>query len=157
MDLLVKLYELPDAGELIEQLAKNEIVIRIAAPYERVELLEWVGKNFDNSWVGECEIAFSRQPISCYVAVRKEKCLGFACYDVTNRGFFGPIGVDESMRGSGVGKALLLSCLRAMKNVGYGYGIIGAGSGVRKFYEKSCGATVIEGSAPGVYVTKITN
>ena len=58
--------------------------------------------------------------------------------------------VAQDCHSQGIGKALLLACLNAMKEEGYGYGIIGS-AGPVKFYEKTCGATVIEGSDPGVY------
>lgn len=76
--------------------------------------------------------------------------LGFACYDATVKGFFGPTGVEKTERGKGIGAALLMLCLYAMKEEGYGYGIIGS-AGPVDFYKKICGATVIEGSSPGVY------
>ena len=79
-----------------------------------------------------------------------KEILGFACYDTTCRDFFGPTGVDESLRGKGAGAALLLACLHDMAAQGYGYAVIG-GAGPVAFYEKVCGATVIEGSVPGIY------
>ena len=58
--------------------------------------------------------------------------------------------MDESLRGKGAGAALLLACLHDMATLGYGYAVIG-GAGPVAFYEKVCGATVIEGSVPGIY------
>ena len=58
--------------------------------YERHLVADWVGRNFSPKWVSEAKVAFGRQPISCYIATREKKILGFACYDVTARGFFGP-------------------------------------------------------------------
>ncbi len=76
--------------------------------------------------------------------------VGFAAYECSRRGFFGPTGVREDLRGNGAGASLLMRCLEAMREMGYGYAIIG-GVGPAEFYEKVCGATVIEGSDPGVY------
>ena len=76
--------------------------------------------------------------------------LGFACYDSTTKGFFGPTGVDESERGRGIGKMLLMYTLYLMRLDGYGYAAIG-GAGPKDFYAKATGAVVIEGSEPGVY------
>ena len=67
----------------------------------------------------------SNHPISCFVAVQNQQIIGFACYDATALGFFGPTGVIEESRGKGVGKALLLACMLDMKLKGYGYAIIG--------------------------------
>ena len=64
--------------------------------------------------------------------------------------YLGPMGVDEKMRGRQVGKALCLVALQAMAAKGYAYAIIGW-VGPEEFYAKTAGATVIEGSKPGIY------
>jgi hypothetical protein len=38
-----------------------------------------------------------------------------------------------------------------MAEEGYGYAIIGGAEGNEEFYRRSCGATPIAGSEPGVY------
>jgi predicted N-acetyltransferase YhbS len=58
--------------------------------------------------------------------------------------------VREDLRSSGAGAALLMRCLESLREMGYGYAIIG-GVGPAAFYEKVCGATVIEGSDVSVY------
>ena len=58
--------------------------------------------------------------------------------------------MDNEFRGQGIGKSLLIKCLEAMKQMGYGYAIIG-GAGPIEFYEKAVQAEVIEGSIPGIY------
>ena len=60
------------------------------------------------------------------------------------------------MRGKGVGTALLLACLHAMYDVGYGYAIIGA-AGPVEYYRKTVGAQVIEDSWPGFYSGLLMN
>ena len=40
---------------------------------------------------------------SCYIATREKKILGFACYDVTARGFLGPMAVSYTHLPAGVG------------------------------------------------------
>ena len=57
--------------------------------------------------------------------------IGFACYEATCRNFFGPELVHpEQRRGRGIGKALLLAALHAMRAEGYAYGIIGWASSI---------------------------
>jgi predicted N-acetyltransferase YhbS len=75
---------------------------------------------------------------------------GFAVYESSRRGFFGPTGVREDLRGKGVGAALLFRCLESMREMGYAYAIIG-GVGPAEFYAKVCGARIIEGSERSVY------
>ena len=113
-------------------------------------MVDWVGEKFSKFWKSECEIAFSRQPVSCFIATENDLLIGFGCYDTTRKGFFGPTGVSEAVRGRGIGKALLLVCLHSMWWEGYGYAIIGA-VGPAEFYAKAVGATLIEGSVPGIY------
>ena len=62
----------------------------------------------------------------------------------------GPELVHPEWRGRGVGHALLLVTLEAMRAQGYAYAIIGWASSV-DFYRKAVGATVIDGSRQGIY------
>jgi hypothetical protein len=62
--------------------------------------------------------------------------VGFACYDVTCRGYFGPTGVLESERGKGIGTHRLIRPLSGLRELGYAYAIIGA-AGPVDFYAKT--------------------
>jgi len=150
MDMLVKLYELPDSKIVSERLHKIGITTRRALVPEKHKVVAWVRNAFSEAWASEVEVAFSRQPVSCFIAVQQKNILGFACHDATFPNFFGPTGTDPNTRRNGIGTALLLACLEAMKQQGYGYAIIG-GVGPADFYQKVVGAVPIEGSEPGVY------
>ena len=76
--------------------------------------------------------------------------MGFACYDVTCRGYFGQTGVLESERGKGIGTHLLIRSLCGLRELGYAYAIIG-GAGPADYYVKALGAIPIPGSAPEIY------
>ncbi|MEM9949961.1 MAG: GNAT family N-acetyltransferase [Chloroflexota bacterium] len=149
-DMLVKLYDLPPLTPIIEQQSKHGITIRRALAPEKHLILAWVREYFSEYWVSECDVAINRQPVTCFIATHDEQLIGFACYDTTRKGFFGPTGVAESSRGKGTGKALLLACLHDMWQYGYGYAIIGW-VGPESFYEKAVGAIVIPDSKPSVY------
>jgi GNAT superfamily N-acetyltransferase len=149
-DMLVKLYDLPDHSGIIRSLRKDGITIRRALAAEKSIVIDWVSQHFGTGWASETEVSFSYQPVACFIATQNESVVGFACYDSAYRNFFGPTGVEEALRGKGIGKALLLECLLAMKALGYAYGIIG-GVGPAEFYEKAVGAVLIEGSNPGIY------
>lgn len=148
-DMLVRLYDLPEIP-LAADLDHPEIIIRRALAPDLVPVTDWIRKTFGTGWAGECTVSFARQPLSCFIAIKNGEVVGFACHEATCRGFFGPTGVDPSCRGLGVGRRLLFACLHDMKNQGYAYAIIG-GAGPVEFYEKTVGATIIEGSTPGIY------
>ncbi len=150
IDMLVRLYDLPDPRVLYENVEAQGITVRRARAFELHTVREFVRGNFSPKWVSEVEVAMSRQPITCFIATQDQQVLGFVCYETTSRGFFGPTGVAEAARGTGVGKALLFKALEGLRELGYAYGIIG-GVGPREFYEKACGAIEIPGSDPGTY------
>ncbi|MFN8380073.1 MAG: GNAT family N-acetyltransferase [Anaerolineae bacterium] len=149
-DMLVKLYTLPPVEPALQAPREAGVLVRRALAPEKGVVLEWVSTHFHKPWVSEVDVSFARLPISCFIAVKDGQMLGFAVYDATARGFFGPTGVSEDSRGLGLGKALLLACLHDMLNVGYGYAAIG-GVGPAEFYAKAAGATIIEDSTPGIY------
>jgi ribosomal protein S18 acetylase RimI-like enzyme len=150
MDMLVKLYALPDSRDVHERVANAGITTRRALAPEKHKVLAWVREKFSEHWASEVDVAFSRQPIACFIAVKQKAIVGFACHDATCPNFFGPTGVDPNERKHGIGKALLFHCLEAMKSQGFGYAIIG-GVGPAEFYTKAVGAVPIEGSEPGIY------
>lgn len=149
-DMLVKLYELPDYSGLVNELKDAGVQIRPAFSFEKCIVCDWITAHFSASWSAEAGRGFAKTPISTIVAVDNGILLGFASYDCTALGFFGPTGVREDQRGRGIGKALLWASLKAMWDIGYGYAVIG-GAGPLDFYSKAVGATVIEGSVPGIY------
>jgi hypothetical protein len=150
MDMLVKLYDLPDSGPAYDRLRQAGIVLRRALAPEKHKVTAWVQRTFSEAWASEVEVAFSRQPVSCFIAIQNRAIAGFACHDATCRNFFGPTGVEPNAQKNGIGKGLLFACLEDMKHQGFGYAIIG-GVGPADFYSKAVGAVVIEGSAPGIY------
>ena len=149
-DMLVRLYALPDQNKRL----KDGYVVRRAAAYDKSVILHWLSQNFSTQWASEADVAFSRQPISCFIAQFQGKLVGFACYEATCRGYFGPGGVVEAHRGQGLGTMLLLECLRSMKEMGYAYAIIG-GVGPKEFYAKTVGAIDIPDSTPGIYTAPL--
>lgn len=148
-DMLVKLCALPRPDAALESCARHGVAIRRVLSPEKPVLGDWVRTNFP-SWSAEVDAACCRLPIACFIAIREYRILGFACYDATCRNFFGPEGVLEAERGKGLGRALLLSALHAQRDQGYAYAIIG-GVGPAEFYTRTVGATLIAGSAPGIY------
>ncbi len=149
MDLLVNLHSrrMADLARRVEGVAAT---IRVALPPEMHIVQDWVRRNFNDHWVSELTVAMAHQPPGCLVATVDGELVGFACYDATARGFFGPTGVAESQRGKGIGAALLYHTLAAMKAHGYAYAVIG-GVGPVEFYAKAAGAIPIAAGDGDVY------
>ncbi len=154
-DLLVRLYDLP-VFAATDRVQAAGISIRRALPPERHIVLEWIGRAFSKHWVSEAALGLSQQPTTVYLALRAGALLGFACYDTTAKGFFGPTGVDEAARGQGIGEALLGATLRGMREAGYAYAVIGD-PGPVAFYRRHLDALEIPGSRPGLYAGMLTD
>ncbi len=154
-DMLVKLYELPNDWSFLRE--QNALGIEIRKPIgpEKHIIEDWVKEKFQDAWCSEVDRAISNNPVSCFIAVKGGKLIGFGCYDATALGYFGPTGVEESQRGQGTGKALLLACLLDMKLKGYGYAVIGF-VGPADFYRKAAGAVEIPDSTPGIWKSMLS-
>ena len=146
LDLLVRLYELPEKTRS----TADGFTIRRAFAAEKRIVSDFAAKHFTGGWASECEIAFARMPIACFIAIADDTISGFACYDVAARGFFGPIGVAEEQRNNGLGSALLLATLRDMSTQGYAYAIIGRVPDA-EFYRRNLRVLEIPDSEPGFY------
>ena len=107
-------------------------------------------KNFEAGWADEISVGYANKPVTIFIAIRDRQVIGFAAYECTRRGFFGPTGVASAARGKGIGAVLLLESLAALREMGYVYAIIGAAGPVR-FYQKTVGAIIIPDSEPGIY------
>jgi GNAT superfamily N-acetyltransferase len=148
-DLLVRLYDLP-VFEAEAKVRAAGIVIRRALPPERRLVLDWIKMHFSHYWVSEAALALSQMPTTIFIALHNGGLVGFACYDTSAKGFFGPTGVDEAARGQGIGEALLITTLKAMREAGYAYAVIGD-PGPVAFYKKRLDALDIPKSTPGHY------
>jgi GNAT superfamily N-acetyltransferase len=149
-DMLVSLLDLPDAAAAACRAQEAGVCIRRAQAYEITQVCSFITRLWGTGWSDEVSVGFANKPVSVYIATHEGRVVGFGAYECTRRAFFGPTGVDESMRGRGIGSALLLACLCGLRDMGYVYGIIG-GAGPTNFYSRVCGATPIPGSAPGIY------
>jgi GNAT superfamily N-acetyltransferase len=152
MDMLVPLYRLPESGAALcgALRTKHDVLIRHVYPFERSALRDFIQQHFSRAWGDEAEMGFRHMPASVLLAIHNRQIVGFAAYDCTFNGFFGPTGVDPAYRGRGIGKALLLASLEELRHLGYVYGVIGS-VGPAEFYVKNVNATPIADSTPGPY------
>ena len=153
-DMLIKLYELEFTGSFEANQKALGIELRKPIGPEKRAIIAWVVDRFGNAWASEVDVALSNQPGTCFIAAKGTKIIGFACYDATALGFFGPVGVAKSHRKKGTGRALLTACLLDMKNKGYGYAVVGGVQDTR-FYKNTVGALEIPDSDPGLYNTQV--
>src|SRR6267378_5773775 len=137
-DMLVNLLKLPS----LDRLNDEGVNIRRAQPFEITPVREFIKENFSVAWADEISVGFANKPVSVVIATRAAKVIGFAGYECTRRDFFGPTGVIESERGRGIGKALLISALWGLRELGYVYGVIGS-AGPVEFYRDAVDAIVI--------------
>jgi ribosomal protein S18 acetylase RimI-like enzyme len=154
-DMLIKLYEIEDEWRFLTEQQKLGVTIRKPIGPEKHSIVNWVSDQFGAGWASETDVAISNRSRTCFVAVKEAALIGFACYDATGLGFFGPIGVEKSYRNRGTGKALMTACLLDMKLKGYGYAVVGAVEDT-EYYKKTIGAWEIPHSAPGIYKTRVT-
>jgi GNAT superfamily N-acetyltransferase len=148
VDMLVNLLKLPPVPHV------DGIVIRRALPFEQTTVRQFILSYFSIAWADEVSVAYSNRPSTLFVALDKGTGTGMICgffaYECTAKGFLGPTGVAAQYRRRGIGKALLLSGLHGLRELGYVYGILG-GVGPEAFYTKTVGAIVIPDSTPGIY------
>jgi len=149
-DLLVNLLNLPPLEPLSNELEPTGVVVRRAQAFEITPVGSFISKHFSRPWADEASVAFAAKPIPLFIAVAESEIVGFAAYECTRRGFFGPAGVLEARRRKGLGRALLLHSLWGLRELGYVYGIIG-GAGPVEFYQQTVGAIAIPDSDPGIY------
>lgn len=146
MDLLIKLYDLPHTQPGLP----TGVTLRKPIGPEHRLLVDWVATQFSAEWASEVQVALGNRPPSLFIATQDDALIGFACYDATARGLFGPIGVLPAARAHGTGASLLLACLHDMRHASYAYAVAGW-VGPIDFFRRVAGATPIEGSEPGIY------
>lgn len=151
-DMLVKLYNIPNSYNIEEKLLEEGIRIKKALAPDRSRIIDFSKTCAKDDYSDEVSVTFSNNPITCYIATKEKKIIGFACYEATAKNFFGPMAVLENERKKGIGKALLLKSLKSMQELGYAYAIIGwpAKSAI-DFYKKCVDAIMIDEKSSGVY------
>lgn len=131
-DLIVNLYDNNLEFKNIEGVTINRIF-----PTDYDLLNEFIGKHFSKNWQNEVKAGLYQSNPTVFIAVKNHEIVGFAGYDCSAKGYFGPTGVNPQFQKQGIGTALLLTTLKAMKDAGYGYAVIGgAGDKVLAFYSK---------------------
>jgi len=100
IDMLVRLYDLPNSGPLYARAEEAGGILRRPGAYEKHLVENFVREHFSPKWVSEVQVAFSRQPLSCFIATKDKEILGFACYETTAKAYFGPCFRSGSWNGA---------------------------------------------------------
>lgn len=151
-DMLVKLYNIPNSYEIEKKLLEEGIKIKKALSPDRSKIVDFSKTCTNEDYSDEVKASFSNNPITCYIATKEKKIIGFACYEATAKNFFGPMAVLENERKKGIGKALLLKSLESMRELGYAYAIIGwPTKSAVDFYKRCVDAVMIDEKSSGVY------
>lgn len=94
-------------------------------------------------WQYELEMAYRNSPITVHVAKLNGVIKAFSAHSANNKSmpWFGPMGTDPGLRGSGIGKVLLYRSLKDLKELGYEMAVI-PWVGPIDFYSHHAGAVV---------------
>lgn len=153
-DLIVNLY-LKDIWSINRQNNVHPIF-----PSDKERMMSFMDTFFSDQkgWKMEVERGINNGTV--FVTEEDNIIKGFACYDCTAKGYFGPMGVTPTCRGKYMGRDLMYAAFDQMKAMGYGYAIIGWVSDyIEKlpynwdhealgFYQKNAMATYIPFSDP---------
>lgn len=108
-----------DTAEAESALVGRGIAFRRLRHEDETALRPWVHGHWGSGWATEACNSLKNDPVTSHVAVNDGRIVGFATYDVMAlTSGFGPTGVEERMRGLGLGKILLFRCLEDMKKRG---------------------------------------
>lgn len=115
--------------------------VRRPSHEESDRVLAFIEREFGAIWRFEASKAFEREQPLAVISEENGEITGFAVHDVNNRGlgFFGPTGVAKSMRGRGIGGALLIASLSDMRRLGFAHAVI-PWTDALAFYKKVCNA-----------------
>lgn len=103
-----------------ERLAGEGFTIRRLAPEDREVFSAWLQELWSPVWHFEALSSYENDPISTFVALRKDRICAFASYNVTMfENGFGPTGTEFEWRGRGLGRVLFYRCLRDLKMLGH--------------------------------------
>ena len=112
-DLIVNLY-LDHLNKEIN-LKNNDIKIkRVLSPHSD-KVISFIESTFTKGWASEAKAALYHNNPTCFIAVKDNDIIGFACYDATAKGYFGPIGVDSGYNGLKL-VSIYYCSIKAMKN-----------------------------------------
>ena len=143
--MLVRLLDLPAPSP-----APEGFLLRRPLAAESGIVTDWIRAHFHRGWADEITPALHAMPARLILAQQSNQIFGFAAWNVTAPGFFGPLGVARSARGHGLGRALLHAALDGLRSEGYVYAVIGDASNP-DFYARNCDALSLPDRGSSIY------
>jgi ribosomal protein S18 acetylase RimI-like enzyme len=125
-----------DTRRAESRLRREGIVVKRTEYCERDDLARFLSSVFPN-WLSTVDRVPAEGPQCVHIARTSEKVIGFAASAGLG---FGPIGVDPQCRMKGIGKVLLLRCLRDVRDRGHRTALIGWAN--FPFYARSISAPI---------------
>ncbi|MEW6045608.1 MAG: GNAT family N-acetyltransferase [Bacillota bacterium] len=129
------------AGPRRHQLERLGVRVRRLEHTDETAFRAWLEQTWGPNWTYEALLALRRPVPTGFVAEQDGRIVGFAVYDSTRPGWFGPMGVEVAWQGSGVGIELCVQAFEAMAAQGYRAAEI-AWAGPRCFYARKLGAVI---------------
>lgn len=128
---------------LVDGLRQERIDVRRLERGDEAAFAAYLAASWGAGWQyqGLQALRCGREPIPGHLALAGDAVIGFAVYDVTRPGWFGPIGTAAERRGRSVGTALLHACLFDWQRQGRQRGEI-AGIGPLYVYVTACDAAI---------------
>ena len=147
VDLAESSFDTPDEATILASAGVDLIQRQSTSDDDR----KWIRRTFLGRWHEEAAAGWN------WFLRSTKGTVGFATYgqhdirfwwldawwDRPDVGIFGPMGVDKRMRGMHLGVVLARRALGSLKEMGFAHAVIPA-VGPIEFYEKYCGARVVE-------------
>jgi GNAT superfamily N-acetyltransferase len=92
---------------------------RITVERAKLTDMEAIGQLAEAEGCDESGQAYQNEPVSAFVARRAGQVCGFVAHSVSGPGEFGPMLTAASLRGQGIGVALLKRCLADLQRLSY--------------------------------------
>ncbi len=102
-----------------KKLRQEGISFRKASLKEKEALVQWVREKFSPFWAYEVSLGFSNESTGVWLAKYEGRVVAFSGYSLLEPNWFGPIGVEEEMRGKGIGTVLLYKAINSLRLSGH--------------------------------------
>jgi GNAT superfamily N-acetyltransferase len=109
--------EIVDTAADEARLRRNGISVRRAAAADTATI-EGLSLRWRKRWVEQLSLALHDPRGAVFLAELEGQCVGFCAYGVNRLHELGPLGVDDHVRGLGIGAVLLKRCCAAQHHQG---------------------------------------